>query len=266
MGSCSRWVVKDERVFTENRLRLVRRRFVRAASVTHAAVSDSTRVPVITVDGPGGVGKGTVARRISQRLGWNRLDSGALYRLAAVAAQDHDVSPDDAEGVARLCLELDVEFREDATGQEQVLLAGDDVTTRLRLESTGEAASRLSAWPVVRTALLDRQRAFRRTPGLVADGRDMGSVVFPDAILKLFLDAEVAARAERRRHQLSGAGINVKLDKICAQIAARDARDRNRRVSPLRPASDAVTIDTTQMSVADVEAHVGALLMARGIA
>lgn len=221
-------------------------------------------VPVITIDGPSGVGKGTVARWIGRRLGFHRLDSGALYRLAAIAALERGVSPDDAARVAALCRDLHIVFQEDSAGCEHIVLDGTDVTDRVRREETGAVASRLSVWPPVRTALLQRQRDFRRPPGLVADGRDMGTVVFPDARLKLFLDAEVMARALRRQRQLSESGITAKINDLCVQIAARDDRDRNRAAAPLRAADDAITIDTSTLSVAEVEERVETLLAAHG--
>ena len=221
-------------------------------------------VPVITIDGPGGVGKGTVARWLAKHLGWHWLDSGALYRLAAIASRTAGVPPDDAEGIAALCRSLDVGFDEEGdTGR--VWLAGADVSDQLRLESTGALASILSAYPAVRSALLERQRAYRRSPGLVADGRDMGTVVFPDAPLKLFLDAKAEERARRRWLQLREAGVNARLDDLHADVDTRDARDRDRSASPLRPASDAVVMDTTQMSVDVVEHKIAALVAERGL-
>ncbi|TAM09677.1 MAG: (d)CMP kinase [Nevskiaceae bacterium] len=227
-------------------------------------MTEPVAIPVITVDGPGGVGKGTVARWISKRLMFNRLDSGALYRLAAIAALDRGIGPDAADRIAALCHGLSINFGEDADGHERITLDSIDVTQRLRLEATGEVASHLSVWPAVRNALLQRQRNFRQRPGLVADGRDMGTVVFTDARLKLFLDADVRARALRRQRQLSESGIAARIDDLCVQIAARDARDRNRIVAPLRAANDAITIDTSNLSVAEVEERVETLLAVHG--
>lgn len=228
-------------------------------------IMDAQPSPVITIDGPSGVGKGTLARELASRLGWNRLDSGVLYRLAALEAERLRIDPDDDVALASACEGMDVRFDVDASGAEQISLAGQRVDDRLRLESTGSLASRISTRPAVRQALLDRQRAFRRAPGLVADGRDMGTVVFRDAFFKLFLDAQVQVRAQRRWKQLSRAGADVRITDLCAEVAARDARDRNRRVAPLRAAQDAVTIDTTCLSVADVLAQVEQLLKARGV-
>jgi len=205
-----------------------------------------------------------VTRWLARRLGWRRLDSGALYRLAAIAAEDAGVDPDDGAAVAALCHALDAVFDE-RDGRESIRLNGRDVTARLRLESVGGLASRISAQPAVRAALLQRQRDYRQPPGLVADGRDMGTVVFTDAPLKLFLDADPDERARRRWQQLSKAGVDAKLVDLQAEVRARDARDRNRETAPLRPAVDAVLIDTTQLSTQAVEHRIAAVLAERGL-
>jgi len=210
------------------------------------------RIHVVTIDGPGGSGKGTVGRRVAKRLGWHLLDSGALYRLVALAALDAGLASDDGPGHARLARHLDVEFTADRTGAEAILLAGKDVTTRLRTEATGMAASRVAAMPSVRTELLDRQRAFARPPGLVADGRDMGTVVFPNAGLKIYLTASAEERARRRHKQLKEKGLDVSLAALSQEIRERDHRDSSRPVAPLRPAADAVVIDSTGIPIEGV--------------
>ena len=213
-------------------------------------------VPIIAIDGPGGSGKGTVARRVARTLGWHLLDSGALYRLVALDGLRLDLAPDDVAGHARLAAGLDVRFDMDEHGEERVLLAGDDVTRELRAESTGEAASRVAAWPAVREALLGRQRAFARPPGLVADGRDMGSVVFRDAGLKIFLTASPAERAHRRHKQLKEKGLSVSLAALSAEIAERDRRDTTRAVAPLVAVPEAVVVDSTALSIEEVVGRV----------
>ncbi len=223
------------------------------------------RAPVITVDGPSGSGKGTISRLLARELGWHWLDSGALYRLLALAARRHGVALDDAGTLADLARRLDVRFADDGGGEPRVLLEGEDVTRELRTEQTGAAASRVAALPAVREALLDRQRAFRRPPGLVADGRDMGTVVFPDAELKIFLTASAEERARRRHKQLKEQGFEASMDALFRDILARDERDARRAVSPLRPAADAVVIDASDLSIDEVMARVRALVRERGL-
>ena len=209
-------------------------------------------VPVIAVDGPSGVGKGTLCQVLAQHLGWHFLDSGSLYRLTALAAQKQGIPLDDETRLAVLAARLDVRF-EPLLGQEtQVLLEGEDVSVAIRSEVCGNAASRVAALPAVRAALLQRQRDFRQPPGLVADGRDMGTVVFPDAPVKIFLTASPMARAIRRYNQLREKGISVSLAALAKEIAERDARDAGRAIAPLRPASDAHVLDTTELSIAAV--------------
>lgn len=218
--------------------------------------------PVIAIDGPGGSGKGTVSRLVAQRLGFHLLDSGALYRLVALAGARAGLDPDDEAGHAAEARALEVAFGVDESGDERILLAGEDVTREVRAERTGAAASRVAAWPSVRAALLDRQRRFRRTPGLVADGRDMGSVVFTDAELKIFLTASAEERARRRHKQLKEKGLSVNLAALSAEIAERDRRDATRPVAPLVACEDAVLVDTTSMDIPAVVERV--LSLARG--
>ncbi len=214
-------------------------------------------VPVIAIDGPVGSGKGTVAHRVAAELGFLLLDSGALYRVLALAARARELSFEDAGTLARLANRLDVAFAAgDAADPVRTLLAGVDVTGEIRTERCGNDASRVSACPEVRDALLARQREFRRPPGLVADGRDMGSVVFPDAPVKVFLTAAPGVRAERRHNQLMAKGIDVSVARLFRELAERDRRDRERAVAPLRPAEDAVVVDTTGLDVDFVVARV----------
>lgn len=221
-------------------------------------------VPVITLDGPSGVGKGTVARSLARQLGWHRLDSGALYRLLALAAYDRQLPFAAIEKIAELAPRLDIRFVDTDIG-DRVMLDEVDVTSRLREETTGGWASQLAVAPLIRQALEARQRQFRQRPGLIADGRDMGTVIFPDAALKIFLDASPQARALRRQAQLSGQGVTATLVDLCADIEARDRRDRERVIAPLKPAEDALTIDTTRLTPQEVVAAIGVLLTARGM-
>jgi 3-phosphoshikimate 1-carboxyvinyltransferase len=201
-------------------------------------------VPVIAIDGPAGSGKGTVAQRVAERLGYRYLDSGALYRLVAVAAMRRGVPFETETDVIRLADALDCEF-----SGGRVRLDGEDVTDEIRTEAASAGASRVAAVPAVRAALLERQRRFRQAPGLVADGRDMGSVVFPDAALKVFLTASAEARAARRHKQLMEKGISVSIDTLLRDLRERDARDAERAVAPLRATPDAKLLDTTSLTV-----------------
>ena len=207
---------------------------------------------VITIDGPGGSGKGTVGRRVAARLGWHLLDSGALYRLVALGGLDAGLDPNDEPSHTRLAESLAVTFGADASGEEVIRVWGRDVTQQMRTEAAGSAASRVAAMPTVREALLERQRAFARPPGLVADGRDMGTVVFPEAGLKIYLTASAEERARRRHKQLKEKGLDVSLAALSQEIRERDRRDSSRAVAPLRPAADAVLIDSTGMPVEGV--------------
>lgn len=212
--------------------------------------------PVITIDGPSGVGKGTLGRLLAGHLRWNLLDSGALYRLTALAAVRAGTTLEDEQAVAGIAAQLQADFEPAAGGAVRIRLQADDVSEAIRSEACGSAASRVAAMPAVRSALLARQRAFRVAPGLVADGRDMGTVVFPDAGLKLFLTATAEERARRRYKQLKEKGIGASLAALKADIAERDERDAHREVAPLRPAEDAVIVDTTHLSAAEVLEHV----------
>jgi cytidylate kinase len=206
-------------------------------------------VTVITIDGPSGSGKGTIARRVADELGWHLLDSGALYRLTALAADRHAVALDNPEKLADLARSLDVRFGSDESGDESVWFEGDLVSAELRTEETGKGASTVAALQPVRDALLDLQRSFRKAPGLVADGRDMGTHVFPDAALKVFLTASAGERARRRHKQLKDKGIDVSLAALSRDIEDRDRRDTQRLVAPLRPAEDARILDSSGKSI-----------------
>ena len=212
-------------------------------------MSEKSQVPVIAIDGPSGSGKGTIARNVASRLGWHLLDSGALYRLVALAATRNGTPLDDADKLAEVARTLDVRFDSDDAGGEQVWLGGSVVTDEVRTEECGKGASTVAPLQPVRTALLALQRGFRRMPGLVADGRDMGTHVFPDAGLKVYLTASADERAERRHKQLKDKGIDVSLAALSRDIEDRDRRDSERSVAPLRPAEDARILDSSGKSI-----------------
>lgn len=207
---------------------------------------------VITIDGPSGSGKGTLCQMLARHLKYHLLDSGALYRLVALAVIKKGLDLVDEQAVSKVAASLDVVFSLEDGELPQILLEGVDVTEAIRQERISMAASQIAAYPDVRVALLERQRAFAVAPGLIADGRDMGTTVFPDAQVKLYLTASAEARAERRYKQLCGKGESVEMSELINDIRARDERDSNRSISPLRPARDAVIIDSTAMSIDDV--------------
>jgi cytidylate kinase len=213
----------------------------------------SSLAPVITVDGPSASGKGTVSALLARELGWHHLDSGSLYRVLALAADSHKVSLDDELHLATLVHSLDVKFVISQNSlMPEVILEGINVTESIRTESCGKKASIVGALSKVREALVGRQRVFREPPGLVTDGRDMGSVIFPDAGVKIFLSATPEERARRRHLQLKNLGINVSLDTLCVELIERDRRDQDRAVAPLKPAVDAQIIDTTHLTIDEV--------------
>ena len=214
--------------------------------------SKSGLAPVITVDGPSGSGKGTIACAVAEQLGFYFLDSGALYRLVALASLNRRVAADDSSALVELATTAPMEFRRGACGDSTVLLGGQDVTQELRQEEVGNRASRIATIGALRDALLDRQRRWRRMPGLVADGRDMGTVVFPDAMLKIYLTASAKIRAERRHKQLIEKGIEANIGGLLADIVERDHRDYNRPIAPLACAEDAVEIDSSHQTIDEV--------------
>ncbi|WP_392560414.1 (d)CMP kinase [Orbus mooreae] len=208
-------------------------------------------IPVVAVDGPSGVGKGTLCISLANYLNWHLLDSGAIYRVLALSALNQHILPDDEPALSRLALTLPLVFKTSADGVS-VLLDNIDVSKAIRAQEVGETASKVASLPKVREALLQRQRDFRTLPGLIADGRDMGTVVFTDAIIKIFLDASPQARAERRMKQLQEKGVCAIFCEILQEISERDNRDRNRTVAPLRPAPDAFVIDSTNLTIDEV--------------
>lgn len=214
-------------------------------------LTDDASVPIITLDGPSGTGKGTTAKRLAEQLGWHLLDSGLLYRALALAAQLHGVDTTHDQALAVLAEHLDVQFTSLA-GMEHTILEGNDVTDEIRTETCGQLASTISTSPAVRQALLNRQRAFATMPGLVTDGRDMGTVVFPNAVLKIYLDASLAERTQRRYRQLKDRGISATLAQLEQEIKQRDLRDQTRSVAPMQPARDAILIDTTHLHIDQV--------------
>ena len=216
-------------------------------------------IPVLTIDGPSGSGKGTVAQLIAKDLGWHYLDSGALYRVLAQASIKHGFELGDETSVSTLAQNLDVVFSV-KNDELEVLLEGQNVSTLIRSEQAGNAASKVAALALVRNALLERQRDFRQLPGLVTDGRDMGTVVFPDAPYKIFLNASAEVRAQRRHKQLKEKGIRSNISVLIDEISERDERDRNRRVAPLRPATDAIQLDSTSLGIENVFERVRAIL------
>jgi cytidylate kinase len=221
-------------------------------------------VSVVTIDGPTSSGKGTISRMVAMRLQWHLLDSGALYRLVALSGHKLGLEPDNIAGHATAAARLDARFGA-VQDEERVWLAGQDVTAQIRTAEAGMGASRVAAWPAVRNALLERQRRYLREPGLVADGRDMGTVVFPDAPLKVFLTASPQERARRRYKQLKDKGSDVSLAALSREIAERDLKDSTRAVSPLRPAPDAHVIDSTGLVIQDVVDQVLALGRSRSL-
>ncbi|MDR6982903.1 cytidylate kinase [Rheinheimera pacifica] len=207
---------------------------------------------VITIDGPGGSGKGTICRLLAQRLGWQLLDSGAIYRVLALAAMHHQIVCDDEEALQPLAAHLDVQFSSDEHGNIRITLEGENVSHTIRTQEVADLASKIASLPRVREALLRRQRAFAEEPGLVADGRDMGTVVFPHAAVKIYLTATPEERARRRYLELKEKGFDVNIGDLLSEIQARDGRDMNRATAPLKPAADAYMLDSTNKTIEQV--------------
>ena len=228
-----------------------------------SAAQTEKLVPVLTIDGPSGSGKGTISARVADALGWHLLDSGALYRAVGFAASMAGLDLSDAEAVTRCAETTKISFRDPKdNGETRVIVNGLDATAEIRTETCGAAASAIAAIPSVRAALFDKQRSFRKAPGLVADGRDMGTVIFVDAGHKVFLTASAEERAKRRYKQLKEKGLSVTLASLLREIEARDVRDAGRAVAPLKPAADAILIDSTGMSIDAVVEKVLALVQA----
>lgn len=218
-------------------------------SILSSASSSTLLPPVITLDGPSGTGKGTLSHLLAKHLGWHYLDSGALFRILAYAAMQHGIDAEDATALQALARTLDVKFVENTDAKLQVLLADADITEAIRSEECGNMASKIAVLALVRQALLERQQAFRQWPGLVTDGRDMGTIIFPDATCKFFLHASLEERAKRRFAQLKKKGVHAKLDAILPDLQERDNRDRERSIAPLQPAADALPVDTSSLSI-----------------
>ncbi|WP_252179756.1 (d)CMP kinase [Endozoicomonas sp. 4G] len=228
--------------------------------------SSQMSVPVVTIDGPSGSGKGTVAALLAKEFEWHLLDSGALYRLTALAAINHDVDFSDEKSLEVLAGHLDVQFEPGAEGEGlRIILEGERVGANLRTEEVGAKASQVAALPRVRKALLKRQQDFAQAPGLIADGRDMGTVVFPRASVKVYLTASAEERAKRRQNQLQQKGIDASFDRLLADILARDDRDMNRDVAPLKPADDALVLDSTRLSIQEVFSRVVDVMQQNGL-
>lgn len=224
----------------------------------------ATLPPVITIDGPGGTGKGTLCQKIAHELGWHFLDSGVIYRVLGLAVLQANISVEEEKRIENIALSLDVKFESKEMGAPpRIILNSQDVTELVRSEVYGNAASKISALPSIRTALLHRQRAFRQAPGLVTDGRDMGTIIFPDANLKFFLTATPEERAQRRYNQLKHQGIHVSLHEILIGLRERDERDQNRAIAPLRPAVDAIVIDTSTLSITEAFAELMVVINAK---
>lgn len=222
-------------------------------------------VRVITVDGPSGAGKGTISRILAKKLDFHYLDSGALYRILGIAAQRHQVDTSNNKGLMTLAEHMDIRFDSSETGDIKALLEGEDITQEIRTEDTGALASLVASHPQVRSALLKRQRMFATEPGLIADGRDMGTVVFPDAVLKIYLTASIEERAQRRYKELLAKGGDVNLRGLIDQVRTRDERDMSRDASPLIPAVDAIELDTSEQSIQEVTDTVVNLAVFKGL-